>query len=53
LMSCVAMEASTHGPPVVRRRSGHISIAPETTATTISRRLLRTKSTGVGHYNSA
>ena len=45
LEALVACAGVTHGPPAVRRRSGHSSIAPETNATTKSRRLLRTKST--------
>src|SRR6185436_2292827 len=45
LMRCVASLVLTQGPPAVRRKSGHSSIAPETNATTKRRRLLRTKST--------
>src|SRR5690242_10587579 len=45
LRSCVACAVLTHGPPKPRRRNGQTSIAPETTATAMSRRLLRTKST--------
>ena len=39
-MRCVACAGVTHGPPVLRRTSGHSSIAPETKATAKRRRLL-------------
>src|SRR5581483_2914835 len=57
-MSSVACCGLTHGPPVARRMNGHTSIAPETSATAMSSRLLRMKSTGMcstgaDHYNSA
>src|SRR5688572_18049293 len=53
LMRCVACAGVTHGPPALRRKSGHSSIAPEMKATAKRRRLLRTKSTRGDNYNRA
>src|SRR3954452_18205686 len=55
LMRCVACMVLTHGPPVVRRSSGQMSMPPDATATPASSRLLRRKSTNsteADHYNS-
>src|SRR3954454_3963413 len=54
-MRCVACMVLTHGPPVVRRSNGQMSMPPDATATPASSRLLRRKSTNsteADHYNS-
>src|SRR5688572_5880298 len=51
LMRCVACCALTEGPPVERRTTGQSNIAPEASATRISRILACMNSTEAEHYN--